>query len=206
MSNTPKKASQWSHELINPPQTYPSRLVKPIDVIHHRLKREAGKGGILEGLQVINTPIMRIEGADQLPNICMVEYSDIETPWLGAKTQSKMSTNQVKVESTASFLLSFEKENGNYSMPLNQKPWGMLNWLERFKDTLETDDAGDIDATLEMSCIEPFYCHVRESEVMDLSWSFLIDVELFPVPIQRGTRRYGWKITEATEAKVVFPN
>jgi len=195
----------YAHELINPPLTYPSRLVKPIDVMHHRLKREADKGGILEGLNVLQSPLIRVEGSDQLPNVCMVDYSDNENPFAGAKTNNKMSSNNVETESTASFLLSFNRENGNYSIPLNSQPWGMINWIERFKDTLEVDDNGQADATLEMSCMKPLYCHVRETEVMDLSWSILIDVEFFPFPIQRATRRFGWKTEDSTKNGLKIP-
>lgn len=195
----------YSHELVNPPLTYPSRLVKPVDVMHHRLKRESVEDGILSGLNVLQSPLIRVEGVDQLPNVCMVDYSDQEEPWAGAKTNEKMSSNNVQTESTASFLLSFERENGNYSIPLNSKPWGMLNWVERFKDTLETGDDGQVDATLEMSCMKPLYCHVRESEVMDLAWSVLIDVEFFPFPIQRGTRRFGWKIEDSDKDSLKIP-
>lgn len=195
----------YSNELINPPLTYPSRIIKPIDVIHHRLKREAEVGGILEGLKVIQSPVVRAEGIDQLPNVVLVEYTDIESPWLGAKTNNKMSSNNILYESTATFLLSFPADNGSYSLPLNQQPWGLLNWVERFKDTLEIADDGQVDATLEMSCIQPFYCHTRESEISDVSWSVMIDVELYPVPIQRGTRRFGWKMEEGSKDTIKIP-
>lgn len=196
----------YTQELINPPLTYPSRLVKPVDVMHHRLKRESAKGGILEGLKILQSPLIRVEGSDELPNVCMVDYSDNEIAWAGAKTNSKRSSNQVENEAVASFLLSFNRDNGNYSIPLNQKPWGLLNWVERFKDTLEIGDDGQVDATLEFSCMKPLYCQVRESEVMDLSWSVLIDVEFCPFPIQRGTRRFGWKITtnESEDSKDIL--
>jgi hypothetical protein len=198
MANWNDNHLYFENELINPPATFPSRLVKPIDVIHHRLKREAVEGGILEGLQVIPSPLMRVEGKDQLPNVCMVDYSDTETGWDGAKTNSGMSTNQVETEVNALFLLSFAREDGSYSNPLNQPPWGFINWVERFKDAIELDDLGQCDVTLEMSCVKPHYTHVRESEILELSWSVLIEVELYPVPIQRGTRRFGWKMTEDT--------
>lgn len=195
----------YTHELINPPSTYPSRLTKPIDVIHHRLKRESGDDGILKGLKVLHSPIVRVEGKDQLPNVCMVEYMDQESPWAGAKTNNKMSSNNIELQVTASFMLSFPADDGNYAIPLNEQPWGMLNWIERFKDTLEIGDDGQVDATLEMSCIRPFYCHVRESDIMDLSWSILIDVELYPMAIQRGTRRFGWKLLESDENSLKIP-
>ena len=104
----------------------------------------------------------------------------------------------MQIHLNALFLLSFPREDGSYSNPLNQAPWGLINWIERFKDSIESDDLGQPDVTLETSCIEPFYCHVRESEILDLSWSVLIEVELFPIPMQRGTRRFGWKMTEDT--------
>lgn len=168
-----------------------SRMVKPVAVMMQRLKNQAEPTGLVAGLKVFDFPIHQVEGVDNLPSICPVEYTDLDVPHIaGAKTgKDKTSNNVLQTECTITFLMALSRELGIFS---EQSPWGVINWVERVKDSLETASDGSEDLMLNYSCMKPMYIHTREQEVTDLAWTILIEVEYYPVPIQRGSRHYVW--------------
>ena len=170
----------------------PSRIIKPVKVIMDRLARDSATGRILDGLNVKTIPATRVDGIDDLPCIWPTEVTDEESAFFGAKTDTGLSSNQVKTEVTLSLLLSLSREYGLFSTTYGQKPFGCIDWIERVKDSIELDDDANADLMLDGTCIEPMYTTVRETTITDLAWTILFEIEFIPLPIQRGTRHYGW--------------
>ena len=168
-----------------------SRIILIVKELAKRIRHHAQGSGLLDGVTFRKTPIALVEGVDQLPAITMMEYTDVDNYFDGAKTGLKKSTNVIRCEAEISFLLSFNKDHSFFSEN-GQKPWGYIDWVERFKDAIETDEESQVDLTLGGTCIEPLVCHVREGEISDVTWNILFEVEVFPKPIQRGTRTYNW--------------
>ena len=156
-----------------------------------RIRHHSKEGGMLDGINFRKVPLSLVEGVDNLPAVTMIEYTDMEGYFDGAKTGLKKSTNIIRSESQISFLLSFNKDHAFFS-ETGAKPWGYMDWVERFKDSIETDINGDIDLTLNGTCVQPMVTHVREGEISDVTWNILFEVELYPKPYQRGTRSYNW--------------
>ena len=168
-----------------------SRLSKPVAVMMARLHAQSKAGGILEGIKVANFPVHKLEGADDLPTIFPMEYTDMDiSHGGGAKTGiDKTSNNIVQPECTITFMLCVARDSGIYT---DKAPWGIINWVERVKDSLEVSSDGSEDLMLNYSCMKPMYVHTREQEITELAWSVLLEVEYYPLPIQRGTRHYVW--------------
>ena len=168
-----------------------SRMVKPVAVLMQRLRDQSAEGGLIEGMKVHDFPIYRIEGVDDLPSIAPVEYTDMDVPHIaGAKTgKDKTSNNILQPECTLTFLMALTRETGIFS---EESPWGVVNWVERVKDSLETASDGSEDLMLNYSCMKPMYIHTREPEITDLAWTVLLECEFYPMPLQRGSRHYVW--------------
>jgi len=153
-----------------------------------RLKREINSGGLMYPCKYFRSPTIRVEGISDLPSITMMNYTDDERAFgHGAKTATGKSTNIVRCEQTIEFMMAFNKDFGPYS-DTGTSQFGLMDWIARFKDSVELDDAGCPDLMLGNSCVEPMYVSVDETSVQELSWNIVFELNLYPKPIARGTR------------------
>ena len=159
----------------------------PLRVIISRINRELGAGGKLEGCVFSRRPTTDSEGEDQLPNIRFSGYSDEEQNFAGAKSMTALSNSVVRSTQQLMFTLAFRAENGPFSED-GTSQLGLMDWVSRFKDTIELDANGCQDLTLEGSCVEPMLTSVENTEVNEISWIIEYMVVLYPLPYNRGTR------------------
>ena len=160
----------------------------PLREIISRIKRETGASGKLYPCTFSRVPFKRVEGDQQLPNITLQNFSDEDEPFMaGAKQNTALSANVVKTTQTLTFFLCFNMDNGIYSED-GDSQLGLMDWVARFKDTIEINDEGCQDLTLNGTCLEPLYTSLQNTELEELSWVLEFIVTLYPKPLARGSR------------------
>jgi hypothetical protein len=162
-------------------------IADALNEIITRIKRELGAGGKLEGCAFNRRPTTDSEGEDQLPNIRFTGYSDEEENFAGAKAMTNLSNSVVRSTQNLTFSLAFRAENGPFSQD-GKTQLGLLDWISRFKDSIELDSNSCQDLTLNSSCVEPMLTSVSSTEVNEISWIIEFQVMIYPIPYIRGTR------------------
>ena len=76
-----------------------SRIILIVKELAKRIRHHAQGSGLLDGVTFRKTPIALVEGVDQLPAITMMEYTDVDNYFDGAKTGLKKSTNVIRPRS-----------------------------------------------------------------------------------------------------------
>lgn len=163
-------------------------ISNPLREIVSRIKREISAGGKLYPCTFSRVPFKRVEGNEQLPNITLQDITDEDESFIaGAKNNTPYSANIVKTTQIFTFVLAFNMDNGIYSED-GSSQLGLMDWVSRFKDTLEIDNDGCQDLTLNNTCIEPLYSSLQSTEIEELSWLLEFQVSVFPKPFARGSR------------------
>ncbi len=187
------KDNSWGYGVIDvgalinaiqpPPEPVP-HFAKPLQVLIGRILRETSPGRLLHPCKFSRMPYRDNEGEDQLPNIRLQSYADEESPF-GHDTHP--AANIITSAQNITFLLAFNKDCGPWSEDASTK-LGLLDWISRFKDSIELDDEGCPDLSLDGSCVAPLTSAVTETAVNEISWMIEFVVSLHPSPIGRGKR------------------
>jgi len=171
------------------------QLVFPVKEIFTRLNAAATTGGLLEGLKIRTNPQKEPSSQRELPMIYPVEYADEDSPFAGAKRSTatagdgSSSGNNLQTKATLSLMLMFSREHG-FFRESDSDPYGLMEWVTMIKDVIETSlDTEEPDGSLNGSCAEPFYISVADTKASELSWSVWFDIEYYPLPFVRGTRK-----------------
>ena len=160
-------------------------------VLIERIKNHCAEGGILSPCNFNSSQRTEAEGIDQLPNISFlnIEIEEDTFPALGdANTTPLISVFDVR------FLLSFNKDYSIYSSD-GESMLGLMDWIPRFKDSIEIDESGLLDTHLKQTLIEPLLVSVESTEMQEISWTIEFSVKLKLRPFNRGTRRISEVIT-----------
>ena len=162
----------------------------PAAVIYQRLLWHSTNAlGLLYGLKVYETPEWRVEGEQDLPNLCVIDFSDEEGIFAGAVTGAYENANSVvSVTQTMILMLTVRRENGLFAKGTTAVK-GLLDWMALIRDAVETNESGVVDSLLDETCERPFLTSMRDNVVRELSWSAGIQFTLYPRATVRGTRK-----------------
>lgn len=155
--------------------------VAPAWVINHRLDRETKAGGLLSGMKHDRFLRMRVDAPRSLPFVRVVGYSDFEgtfgaaRPGTGSVNSGTTQTGAIRIE------LSCEAKHGwmrqNPKAPGQKK--GCLEWLALVKDSIETNDAGEVDAALDNTLLKPIKINTVATEISDSVITLILETETF---------------------------
>lgn len=159
-----------------------------------RIRRSVGNGKTLQGMKFYESFDMRNEGADHLPRVYVVDYSEKESHAGGAPQNSNNGINSViRNTATVGLQLVVDRKNGWLTDPLTVttlKKMGALNVKNLLLDEIESDDDGEPDCSFKGALDSPPMFSVRESGIFDLGIVMDITVTLEGRRMNRITRSY----------------
>jgi hypothetical protein len=135
---------------------------------------------------------MRSEGADHLPRVYVVDYSEKEDHAGGAPTNSNNGINSIiRNTVTVGIQLVVDRKNGWFTDPetvTTLKKMGAINIKNLLLDEIEKDDEGEPDCSFYGALDSPPMFTVRESGIFDLGIVIEISVTLSGRRMNRATR------------------
>lgn len=162
-------------------------MVRPFWVIDQRLTYHTAQSGrLLWGLKYDPTLAHQVRGVRDLPFIMPYVYTDAETIGPGAKMGSNASPQWDAL--TLQFWLSSRKDFGLFQRDPTGSQFGLLDWIAKVRDAIETTEDGIIDDRLDSTACRPIGFAVRENDVSELSWTALLEITIQTDTYGRGTR------------------
>jgi hypothetical protein len=163
------------------------QMVRPFWVIDRRLAYHTAQSGrLLYGLAYDPTATHEVRGVRDLPFIMPYVYTDQEAIGPGAKLGPNASPQWDTL--TANYWLSARRDYGLFQADPTGAKYGILDWVAKVRDAIETDEAGVIDDRLSGMASRPITFAVRENDVTEMSWSVLLEVVVQTDTYGRGTR------------------
>lgn len=157
-----------------------------------RIRRSIGTNFPLQGMKFYEQFDMRSEGADHLPRVYVVDYSEKEEHAGGAPINNLNGINSViRNVATVGIQLVVDRKNGWFTDPTtvtNLKKMGALNVKNLLLDEIEKGDSGEPECSLSGSVDSPPMFAVRESGIFDLGIVIEISVTLSGRRMHRTTR------------------
>lgn len=173
------------------PALYPIPT-RPIVVIENRIKESiADPDGLLYGVTYDREARIQPLAADTLPFIQPVDYPYSERIFGGAAREGdNVGNTPLITDGVLSLFVGARREYGmvirDANNPADGK--GVLQWANRLKDVIETDEFGNIDAFLSGTLAKPVSFVIRNNYVSELAFVVMLEVNLFTVPFYRGGR------------------
>lgn len=160
--------------------------LRPLWVIDQRLTYHAAESGrLLYGLKIDREGKVESEGVDDLPYCAWFGVTDEESFTAGAGTP-------IKQERKLLFMVSAKREYGMFRRDPTDATAGLgaMEWVDLVRDAIETvtDGTNTSDPYLEGSQSRPILMAVRETNVSELSFSFMLEVTLTIDSVCRGSR------------------
>ena len=146
-------------------------LSKVVAAIESRLTFHAQAGGILDGVGMAFEPVAAIEGEADLPKVRMLVPDIGETPKTALLAEPSM---------TLTLAVSTRRADGIAAH---------LAAVEAVLDALEVNDDGRQDTSLAGTLPVPFTVRTGGNNVLDLSITTDLSLNLKPRPAVRGNRR-----------------
>lgn len=165
--------------------------VLPLAKLCARITRAIQSGNSLEGMKFYQSFQYRPEKSDDLPRLYITDYTDKEDHGGGAPQNSPNGRDSaLRQSSSVGIQLVVDSRNGwvTDATVENVRKMGMLNLKNLLLDELETNDAGEVDTSLDGVLDQPIMFATRESGVFDLGIVMDITVTLNPRRFMRQTR------------------
>ena len=157
-----------------------------------RIRRSIGANQPLYGMKFYESFDMRSEGADHLPRVYIVDYSDKEEHAGGAPSNNSNGINSIiRTVATVGIQLVVDRKNGWVTDPetvTTLKKMGALNVKNLLLDEIEKDDNGNMACNMAGTVDSPPMFTVRESGIFDLGIVMDISVTLAGRRMERTTR------------------
>ena len=142
-----------------------------MSAIRSRIEQQTGSTGLLAGYHFMRNPVSRVDGLSDLPMVSVQgfelveDYGTAPTIWPSVRLAIALATRR------------------------DLGPDGFAEAVERVIDSIETNDDGEFDGTLDGLLTEWVTTELTDVGIGDMSISGMVIVTAKPTRFNRGSRR-----------------